>query len=256
TAQMVRLALEADASLFHVSTAYVCGAAAGFVPEEVRSEAPPFQNAYERSKWDAEHHVWSARAQGLRAAILRPSIVIGAAPDGRTVQFQGFYLLGWALSRICRRLARAGLTRPWLLEGITLPTDLTGPVNLVTVDYIGAAITHLALAKNSTGAVYHLTHPQPLSVAQVYGVLAEHYGFVVTPDAAGGAAPVSDRSTFTRSFQRVWDTLRPYFTTTPRFDTTHTRSALEPSGIAPPAVTPRLLHRMLDFADAQGFGRL
>lgn len=66
----------------HVSTAFVAGARReGVVYEDELDDARGFENAYERSKYEAELlvHAWS-RAHGRPALVLRPSILVTGLP--------------------------------------------------------------------------------------------------------------------------------------------------------------------------------
>ncbi|MBT2493932.1 SDR family oxidoreductase [Streptomyces sp. ISL-96] len=82
TRRILELADAAPAArLFHISTAYVCGARTGTVAEDDLDDTAGFRNAYEASKFHAETHVrgWSART-GRTATVFRPSVLVSQRP--------------------------------------------------------------------------------------------------------------------------------------------------------------------------------
>jgi thioester reductase-like protein len=70
----------------YVSTAYVAGDRHGCARETELDVGQGFHNAYEQSKHEAEHLVWSRRER-LPVTILRPSIVVGERGTGWTASF-------------------------------------------------------------------------------------------------------------------------------------------------------------------------
>ena len=125
----------------HVGTAFVCGDREGRIDEDDLDRGQGFVNAYERSKLEAEVVVrwWGRR---LPVTVLRPSIVVGAAEDGRTACFRSFYLP-------LRRLLAGPHRR--------LPGDGGTPLDLVPVDLAGEAVARLTLDPIAEGRTYHVT---------------------------------------------------------------------------------------------------
>ena len=81
-------------SFYYMSTAYVCGSSRGSVPEGALPKNTKFNNAYEKSKYDAEGLVRKSR---LPFTIIRPSILIGESHTGdargeRSRMIYGFIL--------------------------------------------------------------------------------------------------------------------------------------------------------------------
>ena len=64
---------------YYMSTAYVCGSSRGSVPEGPLPQHIQFNNAYEKSKYDAECLV---RKSDLPFTIIRPSILMGESHTG------------------------------------------------------------------------------------------------------------------------------------------------------------------------------
>src|SRR6516165_5877667 len=75
--------------LHHVSTAFVCGKRRDRAREDKPRGMPDFHNDYERSKWEAERRVRSA--EGIRATIYRPSVIVGDSVTGHTTSYHGLY---------------------------------------------------------------------------------------------------------------------------------------------------------------------
>lgn len=272
TEAMLALAFDAGAVPFtQVSTAYVCGDLTGTVPEAVTATAPIFRNPYEASKWHAEQRVVAAGRRGLPVSIARPSIIVGGAVDGRAVHFQGFYLVCRAVSMLCQlaghdRFGAEALT----LDDLDLPGDLDGPINLVTADYVGAAVARIGLLDRAIGGVYHLTHPAPPTLGELCDALSGYYRLHLPrvdarrarPRLTARAGPRLDpprlRPRLARMSQQFWRysrAVRPYFAETPLFETAATRALLEPLGVRPAPVDRRLLERVLDYAERVAFGR-
>jgi nucleoside-diphosphate-sugar epimerase len=66
-------------NFYYMSTAYVCGSSRGSVPEGELPNNTKFNNAYEKSKYEAESLV---RKSNLPFTIIRPSILIGESHTG------------------------------------------------------------------------------------------------------------------------------------------------------------------------------
>lgn len=129
--------------LAHVSTAYVCGARRGEVPEDALSDAWGFSSAYEESKFEGERLVRAA-VRDLPITVLRPGMIVG---DSRTGEIRTFNTCYYPL-----RLYLTGATR-------VLPADPDLRVNLVPVDYVADAVARLAFDPRAEGRTVHLTAP-------------------------------------------------------------------------------------------------
>src|SRR4051812_27972878 len=121
----------------HVSTAYVGGRHPGVFRERQLDVGQVFRNTYEQTKWEAEHVL--AAADDLAPAIARPSIVMGDARSGWTPAFNVLY---WPLRAFSRGLFDAVPARP------------DGRVDVVTVDYVAAAL--VALLDRDDAGVFNL----------------------------------------------------------------------------------------------------
>lgn len=264
----------------HVSTAYVCGQRPGVAPEAISTAPPAFRNPYEASKWKAELLVHAAGRGGLPVRICRPSIIVGGARDGRAVNFHGFYLICRALSAMCHLAGHDRLGADELiLADLDVPGALDGPINLVTADFVGAAVARIGMMGPEVGGVYHLTHPTPPTLGELYDALSAFYRLhlprvdarrprpraptprprPVAPRPRGEAPRLRRRERMlAQASQRFWrfsEAVRPYFSETPIFDTRAARALLDPLDIRPAAIDRPTLQRVLEYAELTGFGK-
>ncbi len=127
----------------HVSTAYVCGARRGNVPEEALSGEFGFSCAYELSKYEGERLVQAAKAE-LPISVLRPGMIVGDSRTGEIKTFNTFYFP--------LKLYLTGVTR-------MLPANPNLRVNIVPVDYVADAVVRLTFDARAEGLNFHLTAP-------------------------------------------------------------------------------------------------
>jgi thioester reductase-like protein len=147
TANVLRLARQARkrgrlVKLAHLSTAYVCGEMSGSVTEVNHLGALHFANTYEQTKWEAEQELLSAK-DDLPMIIVRPSITVGDSRTGLAVTYNVLYPpLKYILTG--------------KLTALSCPPH--NRLDLVPVDYVAKAVTHLTLNSPSlSGQIYHLT---------------------------------------------------------------------------------------------------
>lgn len=275
TVAMINLAHAlGNVPLTHVSTAYVCGRRTGPVAEAFHSARAPFHNPYEASKWQAEHLVRLAGENGLPVRVARPSIIVGGAGDGRALHFQGFYLVCRAVSTLCE-LAHHDWRGNYELtvDDLDVPGELDGPINLVTADYVGAAVACISTLGPEVHGVYHLTHPSPPTLGDLCEALTAFYRLYLPrvegrrprPRSAPRGAPILEPARLrrrqwvlaraSRTFWKVSAPVRPYFSDTPAFDTRAARALLDPFGIDPAPIDRETLMRVLEYAERVGFGK-
>jgi nucleoside-diphosphate-sugar epimerase len=137
TRQVVDFAAQADAVLYHVSTAFVDS------PDSVASQGADGQRgrgpmAYVASKAAAEEVV---RGSGLPAVTLRPSVFIGDSRDGRIAAFQGIHKV-------------AGLMLKDSLP--VLPADPASLIDFIPQDVAAKAVRRL-LERQICEGTYWLT---------------------------------------------------------------------------------------------------
>ena len=187
TAAVLDLLASADAPapLFHLSTAFVCGSAAGVVRED---DLPTdgFRNAYEASKASAERRVRDAFAAGLHGCIFRPSVVVEDDPAAGSPKMVDVVAAALAAGPVTMRL------------------PATAALNCVHADWLLAVMS--TLADTPDGRTYHLTARQPLRLAALPGVNLD------------ATIQRRDLPPPSRLLDRAVDPFRPYLTADVTFD--------------------------------------
>jgi long-chain acyl-CoA synthetase len=220
-----------DARLVHVSTAYVAGHHTGRFHEHQLNVGQTFRNTYEQTKFEAERAVLDA---AVDAVILRPSIVVGDSTTGRTTSFNVLY---WPMRAFARGLLPA------------VPAHGHSRVDVVPVDYVADAITHVAVERPDLGGALHLAAgDEALTVEELMDVGAEALGLDRPPLVEPHHA--ADWMTQSREASHYL----PYFTMAVEFDTARSRAVLDPVGIHPPRLET-YLHRLVDYAQRVRWGK-
>jgi thioester reductase-like protein len=229
----------------YISTAYVAGEHMGCFSEDDLDVGQRFRNAYEQSKFEAEHLVAGAR---LPVTVLRPSIVVGERDSGWT---QSFNVLYWPLRAFSRGAYAA------------LPARRDAPVDVVPVDYVADAIFALSQAPEAEGSTYHLTAgSNATSVGELVELAAAYfkrpaprlispgvYRRVVHPLLLQTVRDERSRRALSRS-----EVFFPYFEVAVTYDDRRSRVALRGTGITPTPL-PRYFERLVEFALAAEWGR-
>ncbi len=159
TANVLKLATDARRTgplerLVHVSTALVAGSGSSGVAREGDLPAyPTHTNHYEWSKYAGEHLVRQAMASGLPVTVCRPSMVVGETGTGRTRDFNVIYPL-------MRMMARGYLTQ--------FPGIPASRVHLAPIDFVVNGIMRTVTEPWCEGVTFHLTAPQPPTVAELF----------------------------------------------------------------------------------------
>jgi NAD(P)-dependent dehydrogenase (short-subunit alcohol dehydrogenase family) len=239
-------AVEPD-RLHHMSSIAVAGRYPGVFREDMFEEAADFGDDYSRSKHASEALVRSECPVPWR--VYRPGVVVGHSRSGQMDKIDGPYYFFKLIQRL------RGALPPWLpLVGIQ-----GGEANLVPVDFVAAALDHLAHAPDLDGRAFHLVDPKPRHAGEALNVFARAAHapeFAMRLDAkVADVVPPALRSAFSNlpPVRRITDQVladlgipRPvlgFLETPTRFDCRETVRALEGSGIAVPPLeeyAPRL----------------
>ncbi|WP_306796413.1 amino acid adenylation domain-containing protein [Nocardia sp. XZ_19_369] len=162
TERILRLATTGTTKPVHfvssVDTAFAVDGNPPILREDRRAAAMSLpHNGYVASKWVAEGLVYAAADRGVPVTVHRPGRIGGHSVTGVSGRDDAF----WSLIRAMVVLA-------------AVPDESydTGTVDLVPVDWVAAAITHL-VAHRPTAPTYHLTSRRPLTFATVVDALRD-----------------------------------------------------------------------------------
>jgi thioester reductase-like protein len=233
----------ANIDLYHVSTAFVAGRRRGLVLESELNVGQEFVNTYERSKCTSEGMVNDAVTAGrVRAAIMRPAIIVGATRNGRISQFQNFYRFLQLLdSDLSSRAGSEGRVR--------ILANALGTLNLAPVDWTAEALWRIIDAEGSSGKTYHLTNPEPPTHGGILRWVSEFISDVTFEPVNELCGAVSRAETLVRGALRHYI---DYLNDQPVFDRTNTDCALR--GQLPfPAFHPEFCGTLLDYARKRGW---
>jgi NAD(P)-dependent dehydrogenase (short-subunit alcohol dehydrogenase family) len=163
TRHALELAGALDAGCFHhVSSIAVAGLYRGVWREEMFDEAERLDNnPYFRTKHEAERLVREESPRPWR--VYRPGIVVGDSRTGQIDKIDGPYYFFKALQR-ARRVLPAWLPTVGI-EG--------GEINIVPVDYVAAAIDHIAHEPGLDARAFHLTDSHPKTAGEVINLVAK-----------------------------------------------------------------------------------
>jgi short-subunit dehydrogenase len=163
TRHAIELAGALEAGCFHqVSSIAAAGLYRGEWSEEMFDEAEKLDNnPYFRTKHESERLVREDCPRPWR--VYRPGIVVGDSRSGEIDKIDGPYYFFKALQRARRVLPS------WLpavgIEG--------GEINIVPVDFVSAAIDHIAHEPGLDGRAFHLTDPNPRTAGEVVNLFAK-----------------------------------------------------------------------------------
>ena len=240
TRHAIELAGAVEAGCFHqVSSIAAAGLYQGEWREDMFDEAERLDNnPYFRTKHESERLVREECPRPWR--VYRPGIVVGDSRTGEIDKIDGPYYFFKALQRARRVLPS------WLptvgIEG--------GEINIVPVDFVAAAIDHIAHQPGLDGRAFHLTDPDPKTAGEVINLFAKaadapqmtvRLGADVTEPASGLARtalkylpPAKRVLKLALGELGLPASVLTYVDYPTSFDSTETRRALEGSGIEVP----------------------
>jgi NAD(P)-dependent dehydrogenase (short-subunit alcohol dehydrogenase family) len=161
TRNAITLAAAVRSKCFHhMSSIAAAGLYQGVFREDMFEEATNLEHPYYASKHESEKLVRNECRIPWR--IYRPGLVIGDSRTGEMDKIDGPYYF-FKLIQKMRRLLPS-----WMpsigIEG--------GRINLVPVDFVVAALVHLAHVEGQDGRCFHLTDPHPHRVGEILSILA------------------------------------------------------------------------------------
>lgn len=161
TDHALELAREVRAGCFHhMSSIAAAGLYPGIFREDMFEEAEGLDHPYFRTKHEAEVLVRTKCKVPWR--IYRPGMVVGHSQTGEIDKIDGPYYFFKMIQKMRQALPS------WMptigLEG--------GYVNVVPVDYVVAAMDHIAHAEGQDGKCFHLIDSQPRHVGEALNLFA------------------------------------------------------------------------------------
>jgi len=163
TRHAIELATATEVGCFHqVSSIAVAGLYPGRWREDMFEQAAELDaNPYFRTKHESERVVREECGRPWR--VYRPGIVVGDSRSGAIDKIDGPYYFFKALQRARRVL-------PVWLPAIGVEG---GEINIVPVDFVAAALDHIAHLPGLDGRAFHLTDPRPKSAGEAINLFAK-----------------------------------------------------------------------------------
>jgi thioester reductase-like protein len=153
-------ALEAGL-LHHVSSVAVAGSHRGLFREDMFDEGQSMPSPYHRTKFESER---IARAEStVPWRVYRPAVVVGHSRTGEMDKVDGPYYFFQAIQKL----------RDLLPQWVPLIGPELGWTNIVPVDYVAAALDHIAHQAGLDGQAFHLAHPRGIRSGEVLNAFAK-----------------------------------------------------------------------------------
>ncbi|MEA2157673.1 MAG: hypothetical protein QOD66_53 [Solirubrobacteraceae bacterium] len=161
TRHAVELANALNVGCFHhTSSIAAAGKFKGLFREDMFDEGQKLDHPYHRTKFEAEKLARTQTTVPWR--IYRPAIVVGNSLTGEMDKIDGPYYFFTAI-----KMARHYLPGWFPLVGPEL-----GYTNIVPVDFVAAAMDHIAHLPNLDGQAFHLTNPKSQRSGEVMNTIA------------------------------------------------------------------------------------
>ena len=239
TRNALDLAAAMDAGCFHhVSSIAAAGLYPGIFREDMFEEAEGLDDPYLATKHESEGLVRAEKR--IKWRVYRPGMVVGDSKTGEIDKIDGPYYFFTLLKKLREALP------PWMpmvgLEG--------GRINIVPVDFVAAALDHIAHKPKLDGHTFHLTDPEPMRMGELLNTFAraghapemtmriDARMFAFVPSgvrmAAANLPPVKRMTAMLLRDFRIPKSVLKFITYPTRFDSRETERALKGSGIAVP----------------------
>jgi thioester reductase-like protein len=161
TRNAVQLANTIGGVFHHVSSVAVAGERRGLFREDHFDEGQRLPSAYHRTKFESEKLVREEATVPWR--VYRPALVVGHSKTGEMDKIDGPYYFFKAIQKV----------RHALPEWVPLIGPELGYTNLVPVDYVAAAMDHIAHQPGLNFQAFHLTNPKPMRVGESLNAFAK-----------------------------------------------------------------------------------
>ncbi len=239
TQNAVDLANELEAKRFHfASSIAVAGEHDGLFTEDDFDVEQKLTHPYHQTKFEAEKLVRQQAKVPWR--VYRPAIVVGDSRTGEMDKIDGPYYFFKAIQKV-----RHAVPEWFPLVGLEV-----GRTNIVPVDYVAAAMDHIAHEDGLDSRAFHLVNPKMQKVGDVMNTFASagHAPHMVlrvdkrmTDMLPKGILSYAMKLPALKDIRRsvladmgVPDKVLEYVALAPNFDARDTRRALEGSGIELP----------------------
>lgn len=227
TREAVKVANALDAGHFHhTSSVAAAGLYRGEFTEDMFDEGQPLDHPYHATKFESEKIAREETTVPWR--VYRPAIVLGHSRTGEMDKLDGPYYFFKALA--------LAANLPGIMPAIG---PRLGETNVVPVDFVAAAMDHIAHIEGLDGQAFHLVSPEPQGSIDVLNTFARAAGSPqLTSVIPGVAVPLALKVPGVRSAilpaLGIPDAALEYIDFTARFTTAHTDAALAGSGISVP----------------------
>jgi len=234
---------------FHyVSTAYVSGDREGTILEGELNLGQGFRNDYEHSKCLAEELVRNADCLDT-PTVYRPAVIVGDSVTGYTNTYHGLLHHLKFMSVLFKNMP----TDENGMRHVPMRLHMTGDEqrNMVPVDWVSAVMLRIFETPAAHGQTYHLAPTHPMTPRELIAAVESYFHV----DGAEFVGPVStaDRNDAEQKADESLDLYESYATTDPTFDTTNTTRYA--GDIVCPRVDEAMIHRFIDFGDADKWGK-
>jgi NAD(P)-dependent dehydrogenase (short-subunit alcohol dehydrogenase family) len=242
TVNAVALANAVEAGcLHHASSIAVAGRFKGLFREDMFDEGQKLEHPYHRTKFEAERIVRTQATVPWR--VYRPAIVVGHSQTGEMDKVDGPYYFFKLLQKL----------RGWLPQWFPLVGPELGYTNIVPVDFVAAAMDHIAHAPGLDGQAFHLTSPRSQRSGEVINTFAQaahapqlamRIDRRLTAALPKGTISMLMRLPAARDVRRsvladlgIPDQMLEHVALTAQFDTRDTERVLEGTGIEVPELS-------------------
>ncbi len=162
TSHAVELARSLEVGcLHHVSSIAVAGTKKGLFSEDAFDEGQRLPSPYHKTKFESERIVREQPYVPWR--VYRPAVVVGDSRTGEMDKIDGPYYFFKSIQ----------MMRHFIPEWLPLIGLDLGRTNIVPVNWVSAAIDHIAHKRGLDGRAFHLTDPRSIRIDRVFNLLAE-----------------------------------------------------------------------------------
>lgn len=250
TQNVVEFAKQSGIRHFHyISTAYVCGKRDDVVYENDLDVQQGFRNDYEVSKFEAEKLVRSAD-HFETTTIYRPAVIVGDSETGYTSTYHGLFLYLRLMAMLVPQQAR---NAEGVIETpIKLPLEGNEPRNLVPVDWVSRAITHLVCTPEAHDRTYHLVPDQCTTAREVIEYCYDYFN----SDGVEFCGVQADRHADNEFAEKLFENTSiyaSYETSDPHFDK---RNLERFAGhLVCPSIDKQMIFQFMDFGEENKWGK-